>query len=306
MDWLNIHRSTLAAEQFLGCDPVQRATWLCLIAYCADQENGGRIEGAESWADRKWQQVVRVTRDEVRESCPLWTWDGGCVVVWAYPIEKEEEVRRNRENGKGGGRPPKPRRNQVVSSGLTQTEPSAPISAETERKGKERKGIGKEGLHASAQEQAGQAISCSEFSPTQEHRDICAYRGASFEHQLSRFRALNPSATDSPQSWEHRFRAFCSLSKPEPEPAQAPISPPTPRQEAKRPTWAIERDIRDEEKRLATAQSERRETRDQRNRFSLGQAEYSRYNAEMHKADKAISASEERLVVLRNELEASK
>lgn len=137
MDWLNIHRSTLAAEQFLGCDPVQRATWLCLLAYCADQENGGRIEAADTWGDRKWQQVVRVTRDEVHDSCPLWSWENGALVVWAYPIEKEAEVRRNRENGKTGGRPPKPNGNQVVSSGLTQTEPSAPISAETERKGKE-------------------------------------------------------------------------------------------------------------------------------------------------------------------------
>lgn len=153
MDWLNIHRSTLAAEQFLGCEPTQRATWLCLMAYCADQENGGRIEGASEWGDRKWQQVVRVTKSEVSESCPLWSWENGAVVVWAYPAEKEAEVRRNRENGGKGGRPPKPAGNQVVTSGLTQmetqTEPTAPISAETEeeRKGKERKekGRGKEG-----------------------------------------------------------------------------------------------------------------------------------------------------------------
>jgi hypothetical protein len=142
MDWLNIHRSTLAAEQFLGCDPVQRATWLCLMAYCADQENGGRIEGASDWVDRKWQQVVRITRDEAHDKCALWQWAEGVLIVWAYPSEKEAEVRRNRVNGKTGGRPPKPKGNQVVTSGLTQIEPSAPISAETEGN---RKGIGKEG-----------------------------------------------------------------------------------------------------------------------------------------------------------------
>ena len=149
MDWLNIHRSTLAAEQFLGCEPIQRATWLCLMAYCADQENGGRIDGASEWGDRKWQHVVRVTKSEVSEACPLWSWEGDAVVVWAYPAEKEAEVRRNRENGCKGGRPPKPAGNQVVTSGLTQsetqTEPTAPISAETEeeRKGKERKEKGR-------------------------------------------------------------------------------------------------------------------------------------------------------------------
>lgn len=149
MDWLNIHRSTLSAEQFLGCEPIQRATWLCLMAYCADQENGGRIEGASEWNDRKWQHVVRVTKGEVSEVCPLWSWEGGAVVVWAYPAEKEAEVRRNRENGGKGGRPPKPAGNQVVTSGLTQmetqTKPTAPISAETEeeRKGKEEEKEGK-------------------------------------------------------------------------------------------------------------------------------------------------------------------
>ena len=150
MDWLNIHRSTLSAEAFLGCEPVQRATWLCLLAYCADQENGGRIEGAEDWGDRKWQKVVRITKSEAHETCPLWSWSEGVLIVWAYPVEKEEEVRRNRANGGKGGRPPKPANNQVVSSGLhsglteaiTQTEPSASISAETEGN---RKGIGKEG-----------------------------------------------------------------------------------------------------------------------------------------------------------------
>lgn len=143
MDWLNIHRTTLGSGQFLGCEPVQRATWLCLLAYCADQENGGRIEGAESWGDRKWQQIARVTYSEVHDDCPLWSWDGADLVVWAYPAEKEAEVRRNRENGGRGGRPRKPEQNHLVISGLThsetETEPPAPISAETEKE-RNRKG----------------------------------------------------------------------------------------------------------------------------------------------------------------------
>ncbi|MBK9580318.1 MAG: hypothetical protein IPO40_24905 [Fibrobacteres bacterium] len=151
----------------------------------------------------------------------------------------------------------------------------------------------------------GQAgIPCSEFSPTQEHQDICAFRGASFEHQLARFRDLNKSANDTAQGWEHRFRSFCGKSRPEVN--QAPISPPAPRQEQKRPTWTIERDIRDEEGRLKTAQGERKEARDQRNRFSMGQSEFTRHDAEMRKADAKITASETRLVELRNEMEASK
>jgi len=178
-----------------------------------------------------------------------------------------------------------------------ETPGAAPVAQEG--KGKEGKGREKE-----KEGKAWQAIPCSEFSPTQEHQDICAFRGASFEHQLARFRDLNKSATDTAQGWEARFRAFCGKSRP--EVSQAPISPPAPRQEAKRPTWTIERDIRDEEGRLRTAQGERKEARDQRNRFSLGQSEYACHDAEMRKADAKITASETRLVHLRNEMDKAK
>ncbi len=186
MDWLNIHRSTLAAEQFLGCEPIQRATWLCLMAYCADQENGGRIEGASEWGDRKWQQVVRVTKSEVSEVCPLWSWEGGAVVVWAYPAEKEAEVRRNRENGGRGGRPRKPEQNHLVISGLTQTEtetePPAPISAETEQeRNRNRKG-NKKGKEEQQARRAG-------FSPDQ------------FDHLIPAQLADQPAFLDAWHDW---------------------------------------------------------------------------------------------------------
>lgn len=81
-------------------------------------------------------------------------------------------------------------------------------------------------------------------------------------------------------------------------PTNSPGSPPAPRQEVKRQSWAIERDIRDEEKRLATAQSERREARDQRNRFSVGQEEYRKYSGQMADADERIRDVEERIKAL--------
>ena len=103
MNWLNLSIQTLDSENFLGSDPTQRATWLCLLRYCIGQENGGTITACAGWADRKWQQLVRVTRDEVQSACDLWQWDGETLVVWGYPIEKEGEVQRNRESGARGG-----------------------------------------------------------------------------------------------------------------------------------------------------------------------------------------------------------
>jgi hypothetical protein len=132
MDWINLHTSFLDSPEFLGAEPVTRATWLCLLRYCVGQENGGRIAGADAWGDRKWQQLVRVTLREVRAESELWTWNGTDLHVFAYPFEKEQQVRaarlRAQENGTKGGRPAKPR--LVISE-----EPTLVISEKAEGEG---------------------------------------------------------------------------------------------------------------------------------------------------------------------------
>lgn len=143
MNWLNLHVEVLDSQEFLGATPIERATWLCLQRYCIGQENGGRIEGASRWKDRKWQQVVRVTGKEVASECELWSWDGDDLVVTFYPSEKEDEVRHRREiaksNGNRGGRPKK---TNGETTKETHEKPTSVISekAEGERKekGKER------------------------------------------------------------------------------------------------------------------------------------------------------------------------
>lgn len=111
MNWLNISIQTLDSENFLGSDPIERGTWLCLLRYCIGQENGGAIGGCLEWSDRKWQQLVRITKREAARSCDLWAWDGDTLTVWGYPKEKETEVKEKREraktNGAKGGRPAK-------------------------------------------------------------------------------------------------------------------------------------------------------------------------------------------------------
>ena len=107
MRWLNLELTTLRSEEYLGADPVQRATWLNLLAYCADQENGGVVKDCKSWGGRRWLQLVGVTSDEVLLDCDLCEWKNDSLHVWKYPKAKEIEVRQKREHGKKGGRPPK-------------------------------------------------------------------------------------------------------------------------------------------------------------------------------------------------------
>lgn len=161
MNWINLNITVLSSEEFLGAEPTERATWLCLLAFCCQQENGGCIEGAAEWKDRKWQQVVRVTLKEARSACDLWTWEGDDLVVSFYPTEKEIEVqelraigkgksetkaRAARENGSLGGRPKKNPLGFENNPLETQKEPkitqAKPIEVEVEVEVRERESAG--------------------------------------------------------------------------------------------------------------------------------------------------------------------
>jgi hypothetical protein len=72
-----------------------------VLAYCCEQENGGRLAGAAWWKDRQWQQVCGVTAREVRNASRLIVIEGEDVVVLAYPAAKEAEVRRSRAQSRG-------------------------------------------------------------------------------------------------------------------------------------------------------------------------------------------------------------
>jgi len=103
MIWLNLKTTTLRSPEYAGSEPIQRATWLNLLAYCCEQENGGKIEGCGGWKDRQWQQTLGVTLAEVREECALWHWEDYALCVAFYPTFKEDEVQARREAGKRGG-----------------------------------------------------------------------------------------------------------------------------------------------------------------------------------------------------------
>jgi len=104
MKHLNIEIAVLRSGDFLGAEPVERATWLCLLAYCADQENGGIIRGCRGWRDRQWQQVAGVTLEEVSAVSLLWHWAGEDLLVSHYPTKAEEFARTMRERGSRGGK----------------------------------------------------------------------------------------------------------------------------------------------------------------------------------------------------------
>ena len=111
MEYLSIPVRLFRSAEYIGAEPVVRATWLALLGWCCQQENGGVIEGCAPWGDRRWMQTCGVTEEEVWLESELYWWEGDNLVVMGYPTEIQEtlEARRDlaRANGKKGGRPKK-------------------------------------------------------------------------------------------------------------------------------------------------------------------------------------------------------
>lgn len=139
MNWLNIYIPNIRAPEFLGCDPVARATWFCVLAYCADQENGGTLAGAKAWKDRQWQQLCGVTLTEVNDAAPLLSWQGDDLVVWSYPSSAQAVVEAQRTGGrKGGLSSAKARVAQKVEAHLEDTSKETLKDSRNEKKRKEK------------------------------------------------------------------------------------------------------------------------------------------------------------------------
>lgn len=107
MIWLNIAVSVARSPEYIGSEPTQRSTWFSLMAYCAEQENGGVIRGCTEWKDRRWQQTAAVTQEEVNDTCDLFWFDGEDLHVAFYPVTREAQVAAGRAGGSKGGRPKK-------------------------------------------------------------------------------------------------------------------------------------------------------------------------------------------------------
>lgn len=103
MNWCNLRTEVIRSPEYVGSEPIARATWLNVTVYCCEQENGGRIKGAKLWKCRQWQQTCGVTLEEINASTKLLTWVGEDLLVWNYPKKKESIVKKRREVGRLGG-----------------------------------------------------------------------------------------------------------------------------------------------------------------------------------------------------------
>ena len=103
MQYLNIFTADMRSPEFTAATIEKRGIWISILAFCADQENGGIIQNCEDWTDRQWLSVCGVTKQEAQSAFPLVKFENGNAIVWAYPEAQEEKARKNRINGRLGG-----------------------------------------------------------------------------------------------------------------------------------------------------------------------------------------------------------
>ena len=198
MNWLNINLRTLRSPEYIGSDPTERATWLQLLAYCADQENGGRIIGGASWKDRQWQQTCGVTLREVTKAQRLLMIGDGDVVVNFYPTDKETEVKAKRKAGIERAEKrwnteetPDNRHSSAISSASSLSDASANSSLNAERNEKE-KGIGKEIIPPTPKGVNGNGKKLPESKEAQQINSLYHRKSGWGEKEIRAFKKLLP------------------------------------------------------------------------------------------------------------------
>jgi hypothetical protein len=177
MNWLNTPTRIIHSPEYVGSDPTERATWWNLMVYCAEQENGGIIQGCRNWKDRRWQQTCGVTAEEAGMACDLWRFDGDDLLVWNYPAEKEVEVQARRDGGRKGGtrRAENAAKSKEVCQDSSSASSTPSSSASTEEKRREEKGI--EEKRREEQQSAPAPPSLKEIQPTGAANGMLALQG---------------------------------------------------------------------------------------------------------------------------------
>jgi hypothetical protein len=102
MNWLNLNLELFRDDRFMDADPLDRATWLLMVAHCCLVENGGVMRDAHKWNNERWLRTVGVTREEYERPCGLWKNEVGHVRVWGYPIKQEQKYKQLRKRGQRG------------------------------------------------------------------------------------------------------------------------------------------------------------------------------------------------------------
>lgn len=105
MNWFKVEIAQVNGPPFTEAEDDELGTWLRLYAYCAEQENGGRIAGAKRMSARAMMRALGVDAETLQQSPEtLWRWDGDDLLIEGYNHAQEEKCRSLRERAATGGK----------------------------------------------------------------------------------------------------------------------------------------------------------------------------------------------------------
>lgn len=81
---IDVPTSLLRAPEWAASKHVQRATWLCVVVWAAEQGYGERIKNGRRWDNAQWEQMCGVTLDEILSAGPLITCEGDDLLIWNF------------------------------------------------------------------------------------------------------------------------------------------------------------------------------------------------------------------------------
>lgn len=113
MSYLKLQVADSLKLPWLRASMQVRGTLVTLLMYCCAQENDGVIEDCLSYGDQDWNDLARVSLQDVRDllssGLAWWNKDGGLVLdMYDSKGQRALEVKRAQgEHGTKGGRPAK-------------------------------------------------------------------------------------------------------------------------------------------------------------------------------------------------------
>ena len=86
---INISKTT-RDERWIKATIEERGVWICLAAYCTEQNNNGVIVKTERWGDRTWLFSCGLLRSEIQDS-PLVKLTKDGLELAMFPNKKESQ-----------------------------------------------------------------------------------------------------------------------------------------------------------------------------------------------------------------------
>lgn len=103
MHFLNLKIPQLEQGAYAAASNEEIGIWVRLSAFCATQENGGKIRGCRDWNDRQWMVAAALSQADVVRESKLWKFDAaGNLLVLDYPVKQEAVQQAKRKGGKAG------------------------------------------------------------------------------------------------------------------------------------------------------------------------------------------------------------